>query len=88
MKKKLFVVATIFSLYFVFICVFTAFDSQDKLIHSQTQLELGEIATLIFAPISQTGSNDSQNITRVSLRDPMPPPTKKPKPRRKKKKKE
>lgn len=87
MKKKLFAVATIFSLYFVFITVFTAFDNQETLTPSLTKFELSEATTLAFAPISQMGSKDSQNITQVSLRDPMPPPTKKPKPRRKKRKK-
>ncbi len=87
MKKKLFAVATTFSLYFVFITVFTAFDNQEKLTSFLTKFELSEAATTAFAPTSQMGSKDSQNITQVSLRDPMPPPAKKPKPRRKKRKK-
>ena len=87
MKKKLFAVATVVSLYFVFITVFTAFDNREKLTLSLTKFELSEASTLVLAPNSQTGSKDSKNITQVSLRDPMPPPTKKPKPRRKERKK-
>ncbi len=80
MKKKLFVVASLVSLYALFVFSFPATARQGEMFGSTVEvMENTLLATTSELEIVPQGTD---MLLRSGFRDPMPPPLRKPKPRR------
>lgn len=73
MKKKLFAVAMLISVYALFALIFTSLDGQENV--SLTDVGLSDATVHTDLQLSQTNSDVK---LKASFRDPMPPPEKKP----------
>lgn len=73
MKKKLFAVAMLISVYALFALIFTSLDSQENVSFNDVGLSDATAHTTL-----QPGQTNSDVKLKASFRDPMPPPEKKP----------
>jgi len=82
MKKKLFAVAMLVSLYALFVFTFTAIDNKGNVTKFISDISFENSGVTSVSPAAVQIAL-SANDLKASFRDPMPPPLKKPKPRRK-----
>lgn len=75
MKKKLFAVAMLVSVYALFALIFTALNGQENVSLTDVGLSNATAQTALQLQPSQT---DSDIKLKASFRDPMPPPINKP----------
>lgn len=80
MKKKLFAVVMVLSIYFLFILVFTTADSQGHISQFFEDIQLSDNSATAFQA-AQLGAPDSDIALNASFREPWPKP-KRPQPKK------
>ncbi len=81
MKKKLFAVAVIVSVYVLCVFIFTALDKQGKVPQFFSKIGLSTTSAIASTASNEVGLSNSDIELKASFRSPIPKPSKKPAPR-------